>query len=154
VARIRAVRTDLALSTDLIVGFPGESAEDFRRTLAAVAEIGFAQAYAFMFSPRPGTPAALLPRQVPQAVKRERLHMLQDLLADQQTAFNRSCLGHALPVLFERPGRRPGQLAGRSPYLQAVHAPADPALIGRIAEVEIDALDAHSLCGRVRGARL
>jgi tRNA-2-methylthio-N6-dimethylallyladenosine synthase len=151
VARARAERPDLALSTDLIVGFPGETADDFRSTLAAATEVGFAQAFAFMFSPRPGTPAAALPRQVPQAAKRERLQALQALLAAQQTAFNNACLGRTMPVLFERPGRRPGQLWGRSPYLQAVHALGEASLLGRIAEVEIDGRDAHSLSGRVLG---
>jgi tRNA-2-methylthio-N6-dimethylallyladenosine synthase len=149
-ARIRAERPDLALSTDLIVGFPGETDVEFRATLAAVARVGFAQAYAFMFSPRPGTPAATLPDQVPEAEKRKRLHALQKLLLDQQTAFNRACVGHAMPVLFERLGRYAGQLAGRTPYQQAVHALAAPSLIGRMAEVEIVGLDAHSLAGRVR----
>jgi tRNA-2-methylthio-N6-dimethylallyladenosine synthase len=149
-ARIRAERPDLALSTDLIVGFPGETDREFRATLAAVARVGFAQAYAFMFSPRPGTPAATLPDQVPEAEKRVRLHALQKLLLDQQTTFNKACVGRTMRVLFERPGRHPGQLAGRSPYQQAVHAPGAPSLIGRIAEVEIVGLDAHSLAGRVR----
>ncbi len=148
-ARIRAERPDLALSTDLIVGFPGETDREFRATLAAVTRVGFAQAYAFMFSPRPGTPAATLPDQVPEAEKRKRLHALQKQLLDQQTAFNKACVGRTMRVLFERPGRHPGQLAGRSPYQQAVHAPAAPSLIGRIAEVEIVDLDAHSLAGRV-----
>jgi tRNA-2-methylthio-N6-dimethylallyladenosine synthase len=148
--RLRTERPDLAFSTDIIVGFPGETAEDFDATLAAVEDVGFAQAYAFLFSPRPGTPAAALPEQVPEAVKKQRLRVLQGVLASQQTAFNRSCLGRTMPVLFERRGRRPGQLAGRSPYQQAVHAPGNPALLGGIAEVEIAGLDAHSLSGRVR----
>jgi tRNA-2-methylthio-N6-dimethylallyladenosine synthase len=149
-ARIRAGRPDLALSTDIIVGFPGETDVEFRATLAAVVHVGFAQAYAFMFSPRPGTPAAALPNQVPEGEKRKRLHALQKLLADQQTAFNKACVGRTMAVLFERPGRHPGQLAGRSPYQQAVHAPGSADLLGRVAEVEIVGLDAHSLAGRVR----
>ena len=150
VARVRAARPDVALSTDIIVGFPGESEADFRATLAAVVGVGFAQGYAFMFSPRPGTPAAARPDQVPEAAKRARLQALQALLLEQQTAFNDACVGRTLPVLFERPGRHPGQLVGRSPYQQAVHADADPILIGRLAEVEIIARDAHSLRGEVR----
>jgi tRNA-2-methylthio-N6-dimethylallyladenosine synthase len=149
-ARIRTERPDLALSTDLIVGFPGETDGEFRATLAAVARVGFAQAYAFMFSPRPGTPAATLPEQVPEAEKRKRLHTLQKLLLEQQTAFNKACVGRVMRVLFERLGRHPSQVAGRSPYQQAVHAPGAPSLIGRSAEVEIVGLDAHSLAGRVR----
>src|SRR5262249_32075345 len=122
VERLRAARPDLALSTDLIVGFPGESDADFQATLDLVAEIGFAQAFSFKYSPRPGTPAASAPEQIPEPVKALRLGPLQALLADQQRAFNRACVGRVLPVLFERPGRHPGQLVGRSPYLQSVHA--------------------------------
>jgi tRNA-2-methylthio-N6-dimethylallyladenosine synthase len=149
IARMRGARADMAFSTDIIVGFPGETDADVEATLEAVERVGFAQAYAFMFSPRPGTPAALLPRQVPEAAKKERLVRVQAALAHHQTAFNKSCLGHTMPVLFEREGRRAGQLVGRSPYGQAVHAPAYSSLLGRIAEVEIVRLDAHSLAGRI-----
>jgi tRNA-2-methylthio-N6-dimethylallyladenosine synthase len=149
IARMRAARADMAFSTDIIVGFPGETDADVDATLEAVEGIGFAQAYAFMFSPRPGTPAASLPRQVPEAAKKDRLVRIQAALARHQTAFNKSCIGRILPVLFEREGRRPGQLAGRSPYGQAVHAPAHSSLLGCVVEVEIVRLDAHSLAGRV-----
>jgi len=149
IARMRGARADMAFSTDIIVGFPGETDADVDATLEAVERVGFAQAYAFMFSPRPGTPAATLPRQVPEAAKKERLARVQAALARQQTAFNKACIGRTMPVLFEREGRRAGQLAGRSPYGQAVHAPAHSSLLGSVVEVEIVRLDAHSLAGRV-----
>ena len=149
VARIRAARPDLALSTDIIVGFPGETDAEFEATLDMVERVGFAQAYSFKYSPRPGTPGATLAAQVPDALKTERLHRLQALLERQQTAFNSSCVGKVLPVLFERPGRHTGQLVGRSPYLQAVHTAADSSLLGRIVEVAIESLRPNSLCGAI-----
>jgi tRNA-2-methylthio-N6-dimethylallyladenosine synthase len=149
VARIRAGRPDLALSTDIIVGFPGETDAEFEATLDLADQVGFAQAYAFKYSPRPGTPAATMPGQLPEAVKTERLHRLQDLLERQQTSFNSGCVGRVMPVLFERAGRHPGQLVGRSPYLQAVHAQADSALVGQVVEVAIEAAGANSLAGVV-----
>ena len=154
VARIRGARPDIAFSTDIIVGFPGETDADFAATLEVVEGGGFAQAYAFKYSPRPGTPGAGLPAQVPEPVQLERLHALQDLLFRQQTAFNSSCVGRTMPVLLERSGRHPGQLVGRSPYLQAVHAQADSALIGQVVEVEIDRLSTNSLSGTVTERRL
>ncbi len=147
VERLREARPDMALASDFIVGFPGESERDFERTLALVREVGYAQAYSFKFSARPGTPAAADPLQVPDAVRSERLACLQELLNGQQQAFNRSCIGKRLPVLFERPGRRRGQLVGRSPYMQAVHTEAGPARIGDLAEVEIQAAGPNSLSG-------
>ncbi len=152
VARIRAARPDLALSTDIIVGFPGETDAEFGATLEMVERAGFAQAYSFKYSPRPGTPAATMAGQLADEVKTERLHRLQDLLARQQTSFNSNCVGRVMPVLFERAGRYPGQLVGRSPYLQAVHAKADSALVGRVVEVAIEAVRANSLAGTVRMA--
>ena len=152
VARIRAARPDLALSTDIIVGFPGETDAEFEATLEVVERVGFAQAYSFKYSPRPGTPAATMAGQLADEVKTERLHRLQDLLARQQTSFNSNCVGRVMPVLFERAGRYPGQLVGRSPYLQAVHAEADSSLIGRVVEVAIEAVRANSLAGTVRRA--
>jgi tRNA-2-methylthio-N6-dimethylallyladenosine synthase len=151
VALLRAARPDLALSSDFIVGFPGESEADFRATLDLVAEIGYAAAYSFKYSRRPGTPAALLEDQVPEPVKAERLDRLQALLREQQRAFNARQLGKRVPVLFERPGRHAGQLVGRSPWLQAVHAEAPADRIGRVAEVEIRALGANSLAGALVG---
>jgi tRNA-2-methylthio-N6-dimethylallyladenosine synthase len=149
VDKLRAARPDLALSSDFIVGFPGESDVDFEATLALVRDIRFAQAFSFKYSARPGTPAAALKRQVPEPVKAARLGALQQLLAAQQRDFNAAAMGRELPVLFEKPGRHPGQLVGRSPYLQAVHAEAAPERIGTVAAVRVTALGANSLAGEV-----
>ena len=154
VERLRAVRPDIALSTDIIVGFPGESDADFRATMDVVEAVGFAQAYSFKYSARPGTPAAALDNQVPEPVKAERLAALQAVLKAQQARFNAACVGRTLPVLFEKPGRREGQIVGRSPYLQAVHASADEGLIGRIAAVEIASCDPNSLGGTIVDAAI
>lgn len=147
VERLRAARPDLALSSDFIVGFPGESDRDFAETLRMVTEIGFAQAYSFKYSPRPGTPAAAAGAQVPETVKVDRLAALQALLNEQQTAFNRGSEGQTMAVLLERPGRRPGQLLGRSPYMQAVHVAAPERLRGEVMPVRIDRGLANSLAG-------
>ncbi len=146
---LRGARPDLALSTDLIVGFPGESAGDFRATLDLVAEIGFAQAFSFKYSPRPGTPAASAADQVPEPVKIERLALVQGLLAQQQRKFNQACIGRVLPVLLEKPGRHAGQLVGRSPYLQSVHLAADRERVGDIVPVLIAGAGQNSLSGMV-----
>ena len=147
VGRLRAARCDLALSSDFIVGFPGESDEDFQATLDLVDEIGFAQAFSFKYSPRPGTPAASAPGQIPEPVKSDRLAALQVLLERQQRSFNESCVGRVLPVLLEKPGRHDGQLVGRSPYLQSVHLAAAGQRIGEIVPVLILAASANSLAG-------
>jgi len=147
VDRLRDARPDLALASDFIVGFPGESDADFAATLALVRDVGFAQAYSFKYSARPGTPASALPGQVAETVKAERLAVLQDLLDYQQRAFNERCAGRTLPVLFEREGKHAGQLVGRSPYMQAVHALAPKSLLGAIAEIRIVAGHANSLAG-------
>ena len=149
VDRLRAARPDLALSSDFIVGFPGESDADFEATLRLVREIGFAQAFSFKYSQRPGTPASIEPDQVSDHVKSERLTELQALLGDQQRAFNQACVGCALPVLFERPGRHTGQLVGRSPYLQSVHAEASKERIGDIVAVRVEAARSNSLAGAI-----
>ncbi len=145
VARLRAARPDMALSSDFIVGHPGETEADFAATLALVRAVGFAQAFSFKYSPRPGTPAAGAPMQVPEAVKDERLQVLQALLRDQQAAFNRGAEGLVLPVLFTGPGRRPGQLSGRSPYLQPVHTDGPESLIGQVRPVRIVTGNPNSL---------
>jgi len=147
IERIRAARPDIALSGDFIVGFPGESEADFEATMGLVREVGYAQAYSFKYSPRPGTPAAEA-EQVPEAVKAGRLARLQGLLAEQQAAFQAACVGRTLPVLIEKPGRHAGQMVGRSPYLQAVHLEAEPGLAGRIVAVEVTEAGPHSLGGR------
>ena len=154
VERLRAARPDIALSSDFIVGFPGENDTDFAATMRLVEEIGFAQAFSFKYSIRPGTPGAVMEGQVPEPVKDERLQRLQALLNAQQVAFNRSMIGRVLPVLFEKPGRHEGQLAGRSPYLQAVHAAADRTEIGRIVDLRIEDIGHFSLAGsRIDPAR-
>ncbi|MEQ8652884.1 MAG: tRNA (N6-isopentenyl adenosine(37)-C2)-methylthiotransferase MiaB [Kiloniellales bacterium] len=147
VEELRRARPDLALSSDFIVGFPGESERDFEETLALVAEVGFAQAYSFKYSARPGTPAAALPGQVPEAIKSERLARLQALLNRQQRDFNAAQLGQVLPVLFDRIGRKPGQLVGRSPWMQAVHALLPESALGHIQRVKVVGVGDNSLAG-------
>jgi len=150
VDKLRKARADIALSTDIIVGFPGETDEDFKATLRVVREIGFASAFSFKYSSRPGTPAAEMDEQVPEDVKLERLHTLQALLAEQQRAFNAAMAGRTLPVLFEASGRNPGQLTGRSPYLQPVHVDAPAEAVGQIVDVEITEAGANSLKGVIK----
>ncbi|MEG9861669.1 MAG: tRNA (N6-isopentenyl adenosine(37)-C2)-methylthiotransferase MiaB [Parvularculales bacterium] len=146
---IRRVRPDMALSSDFIVGFPGETAADFEETLKLVSDIGYAQAYSFRYSPRPGTPAAQRDDQVPEAEKAERLARLQELLSIQKRAFNQSCLGMTISVLFDRNGKHTNQIAGRSPWLQTVHVTASDTLVGSIAEVIIEEAYENSLRGRL-----
>ncbi len=145
VARLRAARPDLGLSSDFIVGFPGETDADFQDTLSLVREVGYVQAYSFKYSPRPGTPAAAMELQVPEDVKDARLKELQDLLNTQQLAFNQSCVGRTLSVLLDRPGRHAGQLLGRSPYMQAVHVDAPADWLGRVADLKIVSAGGNSL---------
>jgi tRNA-2-methylthio-N6-dimethylallyladenosine synthase len=147
VEALRRARPDIALSSDFIVGFPGETDADFRTTLSLVAEIGFAQAFSFRYSRRPGTPAATMRRQVNEEVKRQRLAELQALLAEQAQAFQLATVGRTLPVLLERAGRRRGQLVGRTPYLQAVHVEAPGSSPGQLIQVMITETHAHSLAG-------
>ncbi len=147
VERIRAARPDIALSSDFIVGFPGEADADFAATMKLVREVGYAQAYSFKYSARPGTPAAAAGRQVPEDVKDARLQELQALLWSQQAAFNASCNGRIMPVLFETAGRKEGQALGRSPYLQPVHVEGAAPLMGQIVEVKIEAVLPNSLKG-------
>ncbi len=152
IARIRAARPDIALSSDFIVGFPGETEADFEATLALVRAVGFAQTFSFKYSARPGTPAATAEDQVPEAIKTERLARLQDLLESQQAAFNAALVGHILPVLFERKGRHEGQIVGRSPYLQLVHADAAADLIGQIRPVAVRSASQLTLSGVIEAA--
>ncbi len=141
VERLRAVRPDLALSSDFIVGFPGETDQDFEDTLDLIRRVNFAQAYSFKYSARPGTPAAEHQDQVPEVVKSERLQRLQALLNEQQLAFNEAMADRVVPVLFDRRGKKPGQLVGRSPWLQATHIDLDPvradALFGAVSDVRV-----------------
>jgi tRNA-2-methylthio-N6-dimethylallyladenosine synthase len=136
----------MAFTSDFIVGFPGETDDDFRDTLRLLAEVGFASAYSFKYSPRPGTPAADM-EQLPEAVKDERLQRLQDAIEQHQDAFMARCVGQTFDVLFEKPGRHPGQIVGRSPYLQPVPVMAPTSLIGEIAPVTIIEVRSNSLFG-------
>ena len=145
IEKIRTARPDMALSTDIIVGFPGETEADFEDTLDLVQTIGYASAYSFKYSPRPGTPGAELDDQVPEEVKKQRLALLQEELTKQQKAFNASKIGEEMPILLERPGRHEGQLIGRSPYLQAVHIEAEHAKIGDMQTVKITDATLNSL---------
>ena len=145
--RIRQARPDIALSSDFIVGFPGETDADHAATMRLVEEVGFAGAFSFKYSPRPGTPAAESPDAVPEAVKRDRLAELQALLDAQARAFNRATVGRVVDVLIEKAGRHPGQVAGKSPYLQAVQIEAGPDLIGSVVPVRITRLGTYSLFG-------
>lgn len=149
IARIRAARPDMAIAGDFIVGFPGETDRDFEDTLDLVRQVTYAGAFSFVYSPRPGTPAATMGGQVEEAVALARLHRLQALLFEQQTAFNAAQKGKTLNVLFEKKGRYDGQAIGRSPYLQAVHVNGADHLLGRIVPVEIVSGAQNSLNGRL-----
>ena len=147
VDRIRDARPDLALSSDFIVGFPGESDADFEATMDLIRRVNYAQAFSFKYSPRPGTPASTAARQVPEELKSARLAELQALLSAQQDAFNAACAGRMMDVLFEKSGRKPGQAVGRSPYLQPVHVDGAAGLIGEIRRVRIADVMSNSLKG-------
>jgi tRNA-2-methylthio-N6-dimethylallyladenosine synthase len=158
VAEIRGARPDIALSSDFIAGFPGESEEDFAATLDLIEKIDFANAFSFKYSPRAGTPAAELQDQIPESVKSDRLARLQTLLDEQRRTFNRKMAGRTLDVLLEKPGRHAGQIVGKSPYLQPVQIEGSLGRIGEIVRAEIVSAGANSLFGRlspdraVRGA--
>ena len=149
IRRVRAARPDIALSSDFIVGFPGESESDFEATMQLVRDVGFASAYSFKYSRRPGTPSAERDDQVPKEAKKERLALLQALLDAQRAQFNAECVGRDLDVLFEKPGRHPGQIVGRTPYLQSVQVDAPTNLIGKVCSVTIDRPGSNSLFGRL-----
>ena len=151
IERLRRARPGIALSSDFIVGYPGETDADFTATLDLAREVGYAQAYSFKYSPRPGTPASEAPGQVDEDVKETRLADLQAVLSAAQASFNRQALDRDIEVLFERPGRRPGQLLGRSPHNQAVHVEAPDGLMGALASVRIRQAKAHSLEGMLTG---
>lgn len=148
IERIRTARPDIALSSDFIVGFPGETDADFEDTIRLVDEIGFASSYSFKYSSRPGTPAADLDGQIPRAVMDERLYRLQERIEHHRQAFNAAMVGRAVDVLLERAGRHPGQLAGKSPYLQAVQIDSETNQIGDIVRVVIERTSTNSLFGR------
>ena len=148
--RIREARPDIALAGDMIVGFPGETDEDFEDTMRLAREVGYAACYSFKYSPRPGTPGADMPNHMPEAVKTERLARLQALLTEQQRAFQSSLVGRTLDVLIEKPGRHTGQMVGRSPYLQPVAIErADHLTAGEIVDVAITGTGPNSLLGRL-----
>jgi tRNA-2-methylthio-N6-dimethylallyladenosine synthase len=148
IARVRATRSDMAISGDFIVGFPGETEKDFEETLAVVREVGYASAYSFRYSPRPGTPATDLENQVPEEVKLARLHRLQAVLLEQQARFNQACVGQTLSVLIEKPGRKAGQMIGRSPYLQSVYMDLTDGRPGLIVATHIKGVGPNSLSGQ------
>ena len=142
---LRKEREDIALSSDFIVGFPGETDQDFTDTMQLVEEVSFAQAFSFKYSSRPGTPAADYPNQVPEDVKSARLAALQSLLNQQQNDFNQKCVGRAMPILISGKGRHAGQIMGRSPYLQPVHMEANNNSMGKIINAKITHAIANSL---------
>ena len=152
VEKLYKANPNLRMSSDFIVGFPGETDEDFEATLNIVNQVKYIQAFSFKYSRRPGTPAALMPNQVEEKIKKERLEILQDLLFNYQNQFNQSCIGKTMPVLFESQGRHKGQLIGRTPYMQNLHAniPADQ--LNKIVNVKITAATTNSLSGKMEGA--
>jgi len=152
IERFRSVCQDIAFSSDFIVGFPGETEEDFKATLALVRQIGYAGAYSFKYSPRPGTPAADIQEMVAPATMDERLARLQELIDSQQHAFNRAAIGTTVDVLFERAARNEGQIVGRTAYLQPAHVMASEDIIGQVLPVTIDSLERYSLLGTIATA--
>jgi tRNA-2-methylthio-N6-dimethylallyladenosine synthase len=149
IEKVRAARPDVAISGDFIVGFPGETDEEFEATLKIVGDVRYASAYSFKYSPRPGTPAAAMEDQIPPEVMDERLQLLHARIAEHQIAFNRSTAGLDTKVLIERPGRRPGQMIGRSPWLQSVHVATDAAP-GAMLDVTLTAAGPNSMTGAIR----
>ncbi|HZP76190.1 MAG TPA: tRNA (N6-isopentenyl adenosine(37)-C2)-methylthiotransferase MiaB [Pseudolabrys sp.] len=151
IEKLRAARPDLAFSSDFIVGFPGESEEDFRQSLSLIEEVGFASAFSFMYSPRPGTPAAEMSTQIATEEKSERLQRLQAAINRRYAQLNAQCRGRRFDILLEKPGRLPGQLVGRSPYLQPVQIMAPASLIGEVVPVIITEVGSNSLFGELAG---
>nr|Q07V68.1 RecName: Full=tRNA-2-methylthio-N(6)-dimethylallyladenosine synthase; AltName: Full=(Dimethylallyl)adenosine tRNA methylthiotransferase MiaB; AltName: Full=tRNA-i(6)A37 methylthiotransferase [Rhodopseudomonas palustris BisA53] len=147
--RFRQADPSIAFSSDFIVGFPGETDRDFEATLALVTQIGYAGAYSFKYSPRPGTPAAELQEMVAPAVMDQRLEQLQGLIDSQQAAFNRASIGTTVDVLFERAARHPGQIVGRTAYLQPAHVMAADDIVGQVLPVTIHSLERYSLIGEL-----
>lgn len=149
ISRLRSARHDLAVSSDFIVGFPGETKKDFQETLDLIASVNYASSFSFKYSPRPGTPGAQYSNQISEEIKRERLAELQALLEQQRQSFNKAMVNKEIDVLFEKPGRHEGQIGGKSPYLQAVHVDGPISLIGKIARVAISATGPNSLTGNL-----
>ena len=148
IERIRAVRPDIALSGDFIVGFPGETEEDFQDTLELCQKVRYGQAYSFKYSKRPGTPAADR-LEVDETEKSDRLARLQVLLSEHQMDFQQSMIGKTLPVLLEKPGRMDGQMVGKSEFLHAVHMDAKPSLVGKIVQASILHSERNSLSAKI-----
>ena len=146
--RLRAACPSIALTSDFIVGFPGETDAEFDETLDIIRDVNYASAFSFKYSSRPGTPAAENTKQIPEDVKSERLVRLQNLLTAQQVDFNQTCVGRTLPVLIEKPGRQAGQMIGRSPYLQSVHLDIEKEALGNIVNAKILAVGPNSLSGQ------
>ena len=153
IERLRSACPSIALTSDFIVGFPSETDKEFDQTLDIVRAVNYASAFSFKYSPRPGTPAAKNPKQIPENVKAERLVRLQNLLTSQQVAFNQACVGLTLPVLIEKPGRQDGQMIGRSPYLQSVHLDIGNDTVGHIVSAKIIAVGPNSLSGQYATAK-
>lgn len=147
--KFREACPDIAFSSDFIVGYPGETDQDFEDTMDLVRKVNYAQCFSFKYSPRPGTPAASIATQVPEDVKSERLYLLQNLLNEQQEAFNKSCVGKSLKVLFTEKGKKDGQIVGKSPYMQSVIVEGCESIIGKIEEVKITEHTKNILKGRL-----
>ena len=147
VEKLQQANPALRMSSDFIVGFPGETDEDFRATLDVVDRVKYIQAFSFKYSRRPGTPAAVMNGQVEEKVKKERLEILQNLLFSYQLKFNKECLGKIMPVLFETRGRHAGQLIGRTPYMQNLHAKLDKEKLNKIINVRVTEATTNSLSG-------
>ncbi|MBI2707093.1 MAG: tRNA (N6-isopentenyl adenosine(37)-C2)-methylthiotransferase MiaB [Proteobacteria bacterium] len=149
IEKLRTYRPDIALSSDFIVGFPGETEEDFKKTLSLVQEVGYSQSYSFKYSPRPGTPGALMDDQVPDDIKAERLGRLQDLLNTQHLSFHEKSVGKTVPVLLDRQGKQDGQILGKTPHFQSVYVETTPELFGTCVDVIIEKASANSLTGTI-----
>ena len=149
IGKLMNARSDLALSSDFIIGFPGETDKDFQDTVRLVKDIGFAQAYSFSYSRRPGTPAAVMTNQVDESLKSARLQELQAIIREQQEKFNRKMIGQTMPILFDRPGRYEKQIHGRTAYMQAVHVEASDRIIGQEMAVKINQVGMNSLSGEL-----
>ncbi len=150
IEKLKKANPNIGMSSDFIVGFPSETDADFKDTLNIVNEVKFIQAFSFKYSKRPGTPAAVMKDQVPEHIKDERLQTLQELLFDYQHKFNLSCIGKTMPVLFESAGRHQGQLLGRTPYMQNLHATLDKSFLNKIIEIQITGATPNSLSGKAK----
>lgn len=149
VEKLKEANPEIGMSSDFIVGFPGETDKDFMDTLDVVNRVKYIQAFSFKYSRRPGTPASVMDNQIEEKVKKERLQVLQDLLFDYQLKFNQQCVGKVMPVLFEGDGRHEGQLTGRTPYMQNLYAKADKSLLNKIVQVRVKRASTNSLNGEV-----